>query len=243
MKKKLKEKDIFMVAVLIALLVFVTSKHAIPEPLSPITSSTWDISNEVSDSGLSEFLVETADFDYSNENVYKLAQQIKSSTATPYDSIKKTAKYVVSSIDYSSKISVSYCYEETASKVLATGKGDCVSMSRLVTALLRAQGIPARTVGGCLTSSRSCTPLFAAIPSFEARTTPMAYNDFKKRGFLHEWVEVYDVSTNGWLLVESTSGQVFKLNCDSYLMYHYDTNKYDRCTIDSQSFWQTCNEA
>lgn len=236
---KKKTQMIFYGIILVGLIIFVAKKDVIPEPLPIQDGATWDISTQVTNQGLDTYLKEEADFDYSNENVYKLAQQIKSSTSTPYDAIKKTAKYVVTNVQYNAKISINYCYDETASKVLASGSGDCVSMSRLVTALLRAQGIPARTMGGCLTSSRGCLPLFAAIPSFEARTTPMSQGDYKKRGFLHEWVEAWDPE-KGWSLIESTSGQVFNMNCDSYLEYGYDTNKYERCVIQESSFWNTC---
>ncbi len=238
---KRKTQSIFLFGVLVVMVIFVASKNAIPEP-KPIQGENWDISREVSDNGLQEFLVETSDFNYNNQNVYKLAQEIKSSTATSYDAIKKTAKFVVTNVQYDSKISINYCYDETAASVLEKGSGDCVSMSRLVTALLRAQGIPTRTVGGCLTSSRSCVPLFAVIPTFEARVTPMETGDFKKRGFLHEWVESWSPE-HGWMLIEATSGQVFSMDCGSYMIYGYDSNRYDRCIISSADFWNRCATA
>lgn len=204
----------------------------------PITG-TWDISQAVIDNGYEQYIVETEDFDYSDNSVFSLAQQIKTTTTSPKDAIKTTIKFVASNVKYSSAVTIAYCYDEKASTVLSSGKGDCVSMSRLVSALLRAQGIPTRTMGGCLSSSLRCKPLFAMVPSLEAQTVPMAEGDFKKRGFLHEWVEVW-TPDNGWQLVESTSGQVFDTSCNTYLEFAYDSNRYNRCTINDNDFFEQC---
>jgi len=172
----------------------------------------------------------------------KLAKEIKSSTNTPYDAVKMTAKYVYNNIQYSSGITVGYCYEETASSTLEVGKSDCVGMTRLNVALLRTMGIPARSVGGCLKSAERCSPIFAVAPGIQTKVTPMTEGDFKKRGFLHEWLEVWTPET-GWLQVEATSGQIFspEPECNQYIKYAYDSNQYDRCTITSQSFWNLCS--
>lgn len=201
----------------------------------------WDISQEVVVNGYGQYLVETSDFDYTSPEVYKIAQEIKQRTSTPREAIKETLTFVVQNTMYSSSVSVETCFEEKASTVLTSGVGDCVSMSRLVTALLRAQGIPTRTMGGCLSSTKRCAPIFAVIPLLEAKVTPMTRGDFKKRGFLHEWVKIWDGEK--WLLGEATSGQLFDMECTEYgyLEFGYDTNPRDRCVITDSSFWNQCS--
>lgn len=200
----------------------------------------WDISDEVAAKGYDIYLVEEADFDYSDQEVYDLAKSIKQNTDTPEEAVKETIRWVVKNIAYSSAITVDYCYNEKASTVLDKGYGDCVSMSRIVVALLRAQGIPARTMGGCLSQSVRCSAVFAVVPFMEIPTTELVEGDFKKRGFLHEWVEFYIPST-GWQRIESTSGQAYPINdCGQYMNYNYDDDKYSRCVINEVSFFETC---
>lgn len=248
METKMDEKDkkilLYVIIVAVILTILVPTKTAtITSDLQPITGK-WDISKQVKEQDLGQYLVEAEDFDYSHPGIFEIAEDIKSSTATPYDAVKATAKYVYDNIKYSSKVSVQYCYDETASSTLEAGTGDCVSMTRLAVALLRAQGIPARSVGGCLTSTR-CSPLFAVYPLIEAQVTPMSEDDFKKRGYLHEWVEFWLPDNNNingsWKNLEATSGQIYDKDCDMFIFYSYDTNKYDRCIIRDNQFWQTCS--
>lgn len=229
-----KHKKIVLFAGLIIVLFLLLKKDVIsPDAVEGV----WDISGQVG--GKEQFLVEYVDFDYSNPAIQAIAVDIKGRTTDPFQAIKETARYVYDNVQYSSKISIAYCYEETASSVLSEGRGDCVSMSRLVTAILRAQGIPTRTVGGCLITSQRCSAMFAAYPLITAQTTNLVTGDFKKRGFLHEWVEAW-TPERGWVLIEATSGQVFPTTCGSYLQYSYDRNQYDRCVITDTNFWNLC---
>jgi len=228
---------ILYVLIFVAILFIFSAKPLEKDELEPITG-VWDISASVSENNYGEFLEETIDFDYSDPAIYAKAQEIKGATSSAEEAIKKTIRFVADSTLYSSKITVNYCYNEKASDVLEIGRGDCVSMSRLSTALLRAQGIPARTMGGCLSAFKRCVPIFSTIPFLEAQVTDMEVNDFKKRGYLHEWVEAFDGEE--WKLVEATSGQIYSLDCVTYLPYSYDKNQYDRCTISSSIFWNQC---
>lgn len=219
----------YIIYALVALMIILAFSPK--QAVEPIKGS-WDVE------GLDQFKVEEHDFDYSHPDIYNLAESIKESSSSPKDAIDKTIKYTVQNVKYSSKISVNYCYSEKASDVLNSKVGDCVSMSRLNTALLRAQGIPARTMGGCLSSYKRCIPLFSVIPGEEAKVVPMTEGDYKKRGYLHEWVEAYDGEK--WYLIESTSGQSFPMDCITYLEYGYDSNRYNRCVITDQTFWNEC---
>jgi transglutaminase-like putative cysteine protease len=236
------KKDQTRIFVGVALVVIALMMAQPSQPVVKTVAGSWDISEEVAEAGHEQLLVEAVDFDYSHPDVFAQAKVLKEGSSSAYDSVKDTAKYVVENVQYSSKITIQYCYEEKASTVLQNKQGDCVSMSRLVTALLRAQGVPARTVGGCLSLRERCSALFTISPLFEAKVTEMEAGDFKKRGFLHEWVEAW-TPEKGWVLIEATSGQVFPLNCGSYIQYGYDYDKYSRCVITDSSFWNTCRGA
>jgi len=236
MNKKQKIQLGVTILLIIAAIFYLTEPKEVQE-FTPI-EGRWDISSEIDLEGYNNYLVETTDFDYSHPVIQNLAKQIKESSSDPEDSIKKTIKYVAKNVKYSGAISISYCYSETASQVAQVQEGDCVSMSRLVTALLRAQGIPTRTVGGCLTSNR-CDILFATIPYLDVPEQDMSEGDFKKRGFLHEWVEAW-TPDKGWITIEATAGRIYPTDCNAYLFYGYDTNNRNRCVITDMGFWNQC---
>ena len=225
----------------IALAVFILPNQMTKEERT-IIQGKWDIIPQAIENNLEIHLIEEEDFDYTQKDVFAVAQEIKARTNTPEEAIRDTLTFVVRNVRYSSKISINYCFSEKASDTLLTGTGDCVSMSRLVTALLRAQGIPARTVGGCLASSKRCAPLFAVIPGIEAQTTELVEGDFKKRGFLHEWVEIW-TPDEGWRTAEATSGQLFPTTCNAYTFFSYDSNPRNRCVINDNTFWSLCKSS
>ena len=237
MIKKINNKIVVVIVLVIFVLILIPK--TIEEIEVESIQGTWDISQQVAENNLEQYLIEEEDFDYSHPLIFNLAIEIKQRSSSVEEAIKETAITVVNSISYSSSVSISYCYNEKASDVAETGLGDCVSMSRLATSLLRAQGIPARTVGGCLSFFRRCELLFAAVPFQEAQTTEMVEDDFKKRGFLHEWVEVFDGEK--WVILEATAGRIYDTQCNTYLQFSYDSNRFNRCTIQDSDFWQECS--
>ena len=255
--RKQKTTVVFVMLTILLIFLFGGGKAAVDNKASQgtqITSQgtqiasqgTWDISQEVKDNNLTQYLREELDFDYSDPGILEIAKSIKSSTATPYDAVKKTAQYVYDNIEYTT-VTVSHCYKETAASTLESGSSDCVGMTRLNIGILRAMGIPARSVGGCLKSSVRCTPLFAVAPGVQAKVSPLVEGDFKKRGFLHEWVEVWLPTKNNpegeWLSLEATAGLIYPISCGQYIKFGdgYDNNQFERCTISSQSFWNLCS--
>ena len=244
-KKQNKRTILIVITTIVAISLLFGGKEALfgSAPTKEFKSipGSWDISEQVQANNLEQYLVEEIDFDYSNPDIQAVAKNIKLNSATPYDAVKMTAKYVYDNIQYSSAVTVNSCYQETASSTLALGSSDCVGMTRLDVALLRAMGIPARSVGGCLKSSVRCAPIFAVAPGIQAKVTPLMEGDFKKRGFLHEWLEVFDGEK--WYSLEATSGQIFDISCDQYIKYGdgYDSNQFDRCTLTDNSFWNLCS--
>lgn len=225
-----KKKNVILIVLAVVIIISLMQEKPEVEPILDILEED-----------LGQYLIEEPDFDFSTPEVYVAAQEIKARTSTQEEAVRETLRFVVNNVRYSSAVTISYCFDEKASTVLKSGIGDCVSMSRLAVSLLRAQGIPARSVGGCLSASRRCVPVFAVIPRLEAQVTEMRPEDFKKRGFLHEWIEVY-TQEKGWRICEATSGQIFSTSCYStgYLIYAYDTNPKDRCVVLDRGFWNQC---
>jgi transglutaminase-like putative cysteine protease len=242
-KKKDKPKVIFfwLGIIVLAFALFGTTSSFVKEVKEPVKGN-WDISEQVEQQNLQQFLVEEIDFDYSNPAIQQIAKDIKANTQDPYEAARVTARYVYDTIRYSSNIDIPYCYSETASSTLEAGFSDCVGMTRMNVAILRAMGIPARSSGGCLRQTQRCAPLFAVAPEIEPQVTPMTEEDFKKRGFLHEWLEFWTPET-GWQITEATAGRIYTLECPMFIQYHYDTNQFDRCVITDRSFWELCKAA
>lgn len=162
-------------------------------------------------------------------------------STSPEDAIKKARSYVLDKITYNSAgITPQYCYGETATSALKIGTGDCVSMVKLGTAILRGQGIAVRTLGGCVKWSGTCSTLMGTVP------LPLQKADIydgKKRGYLHEWSEVW-LPERGWILVDFTNGAIYEKGCEDYLIYDYDEGHYrDICVITDQDFINQCKVA
>lgn len=169
----------------------------------------------------------------------QLQEVINSIDATgPEDALKKTTKYVLSNIRYSSDgITPNYCFSETATSTYLSGVGDCVSMTKLGTAILRGQGIAVKTTGGCLKFGGGCMPIMGTVP------IPIRKADIwdgKKRGWLHEWAEVY-LPDKGWVTVDFTNGAIYEKECQDYVFYSYDNADYkDICVIEDYNFIDYC---
>jgi transglutaminase-like putative cysteine protease len=155
-----------------------------------------------------------------------------------FETTKNVLKYVATNIKYDSQISIPYCFTETSQSVYETGKGDCVSMTRLTAALLRLNEIPVKTVGGCINFRYSCVPAFSVI-GLDFNDIPVSeIIDEKKRGYLHEWSEAYIDGT--WYLLESTAGLVLPNNCVAYKPLSESTNTINRCIVSNQQFINEC---
>jgi transglutaminase-like putative cysteine protease len=151
---------------------------------------------------------------------------------------KNVLGYVANNIMYDPEVTIAYCFTETADKVYETKSGDCVSMTRLSTALLRLNDIEVRTVGGCINFRYSCAPTFSIV-GLDFDDIPVSdLVDEKKRGYLHEWSEA---KLDGrWYILESTSGLILPIDCMAYNMHSPSTNNFNRCVISDRTFVQEC---
>lgn len=179
--------------------------------------------------------------DHTNEKIVKIASQIELESETAEQALHRVLNYVLSHIVYdSTSLTIDGCYDETSVTVLENKYGDCVSMTKLGTALLMHMGFAVKTAGGCLRSIPTCYPLMQVIPIYvETRKIRTPTFDMKKRGYLHEWAEVF--MDGQWWTVDFTSGGIYGPECRDYLLYSYDKgDRKDMCVINDESFFERC---
>jgi len=204
---------------------------------------TWDVSykEDLRKNNIpTEYLKRNNMFDYDDPTIRRITKEINASSNNEYQAIRNTLNYVIRNIQYNGEETVASCVPEKASDVIKSGDGDCVSMAKLSVSILRGMGIASRTVGGCLSQTYTCTPLFAAAPTKKPVRPDMDYLDLKKRGGLHEWIEIW-VPKNGWIMADPTSAEVFVQGCKDYLFYAYDYTPEEMCSISDLTFWNKCN--
>ena len=179
-----------------------------------------------------DYISPTSTLDYETEDLQKVITGI--TPLNDEDALKKTLKFVLANVKYG-RVEKSDCFPETATSALKYGRGDCVSMTKVGSAILRGMGVAVRTGGGCL-KGMSCSSIMATFPIPVSRPDIV---DNKKRGWLHEWGEVWLVK-KGWVLVDFTNGAIYS-ECDDYGFYAYDNaDKIEMCIISDNSFVEEC---
>jgi len=189
------------------------------------------------------YLKETRDFDYSSRNIMELVYDIKYSTGSAEEAVKKTAREVYSKVSYVT-LPGQDCARYSASEILARGYGLCSTMTKVNVAILRGMGIAARPVVGCATNKRSCQPL-AILPGTKLpKIGDIRIEDGKGvvGGGLHAWVEVW-LPEKGWVLLESTAGIVYKSpKCTRYDVFMENPSPNNLCWISDMSYVRSCKD-
>jgi transglutaminase-like putative cysteine protease len=173
------------------------------------------------------------------EGITNVANDIKSKSINANDAVQKTMEYVYQHVRYTRQTSANACFVETSASVFQTGQGDCVSMTKLVISLLREQGIAARPAGGCISKNFACGAIFAVTGARQPQYEPVDPTDPKKRGGLHEWVEIW-LPDQGWVIGEATSGQIFPKSCQSYDYHDYNDDAYGMCVVTDLNYRRQC---
>jgi len=173
--------------------------------------------------------------DYSNPEIQKVVENIEKTTNNKYKQIELTSTYVNNNINYEVMTGV-YCESETASSVLENKKGDCVSSTKLTTAILSGLEIPVQIIEGCLTNPdiyfEYSEGLSVAPNKFINFTVPKpAIMKVKKAGSLHSWIRAYDGKE--WQTIETTVGVVFPTKYEKeigYIFFEYP-DYYDKMEL------------
>lgn len=187
------------------------------------------------DAGLSDaYLYSDYYFDLNDESVASLAEELKVE-GDPLESLRSVLDWTHEHIRYdTSTLTLDYCLDNTASELLQKGRGVCSTMSRVNIALLRSQGLAARSAVGC-GRQRSCLE-YATLPLeekslYEKFSQPPVREVYQGReyavlgGGAHTWLEVW-IPEYGWVYGESTSGKIHPLSCIAYDQYYTTENSY-----------------
>jgi len=178
---------------------------------------------------LSTYLQNEYEFIFLNPIIQQAVAEVEAGydTSTPFMYIKSAVAYLKDRLSYT-QTGVVQCGE--ASYVsLSRGTGNCVDYSVNLVALLRAKGIPARQVAGCVSNYNwRCTP-FEAL-QFE----------FDLRGILgHAWAEVWTGESRGWVQTDPTTGISLARSCVGYHKID-DTDKGNLCWISDPANMHFC---
>lgn len=103
---------------------------------------TWETSQKANPSDFERYLNPEPLIESDNSEIKTLAQQLRS--VSVHDTLRKTYDWVCEKVQY-----IGYIKQgRGALYALRTGKGDCTEFACLFAALCRANGVPARVVGG-----------------------------------------------------------------------------------------------
>lgn len=184
-------------------------------------------------------------YNYENERI-KLAMTEIGDVGSAEEAAKKVAKYVYENIEYTSDVTYGDCYNKDAAMILYERKGTCSTQSKLNIAMLRAFGLAARPVTGCLMITPTCSALSffglaSKIPVFdEILIDNEGYA--VARGGLHTWAEVW-IPEAGWVKLEPTAGVLINEQCVGYLPYRISPDETELCGLKSSNpFVMKCNE-
>jgi len=202
--------------------------------------SSWDkYTKAVSESKEAlSYLDESKYYDYNSEEIKKIIASIEANPnlKTPYDFFKYSTQYLYSNFHY---ITGGVSCPESASTSLKRKTGNCVDFSVIQIAILRAKGIPARQVEGCVSHDYwGCKPfaLFAE-PDLEERILRAGnINDEQPLG--HSWIEVW-TPDKGWITADPTVGDWISKHCIGYHKISHSKNK-EKCYIDNYDEIEFC---
>ncbi|NIA06047.1 MAG: hypothetical protein GWP14_00150 [Actinobacteria bacterium] len=131
---------------------------------------------------LAKYLKSTLYLDWRTPSVTAAARQVPCDSDKPWDVALALWKYVDQAV-YTKSLGV--VYFDPASKVLASGKGDCTEHAVLLGALARARGLPSRIVVG-----------LTQVPASAGRRMEFGY---------HAWTEVWIDGT--WVSLDAALRQ------------------------------------
>jgi transglutaminase-like putative cysteine protease len=189
-----------------------------------------------------EYLVDSDSFDIYSPDIQAIAAQALTKSDFD-DALKFVIGHTYDNICYT--LAGNDCKETSASQVITRGYGLCSTMSMVNIAVLRSMGIAARPVSGCYKSATSCNPVLSIFPE-QPKLAPAYFED--DRVYIgrvdtgqqgpHAWVEVWHPE-KGWLIIESTLGEVIPSSCANYRPVYINTvNIEDFCSLPKEDYYR-----
>ncbi len=241
--------------------------------LNPLEKDKDIIQQEVNEAGLTSWQesymskattnLQSYEVDKSNTDYYDIndpliesvAKGISTTSASSYEAIQNSLKYVYDNIEYIYGEADNACFDKTAPQILAGGKGQCDTQSIVLISLLRNMGIAAKPVGGCIVVNTNCKlqsvllnaigtipgePRFSSIESVDTESESFS-RGYSRKGGLHAWVTAWD-ENKGWVNLEVTAGEIADTSCYFYHveLFPEDSNKEDICISKSWHYAKGC---
>jgi hypothetical protein len=182
--------------------------------------STENLDYENGDEDLTLYTGDDLFIDVTNPQIQAAAKKAAGEETDPVNKAKKIYSYVASKLYYDWERAADRNYKfMDASEILKVGKGVCADYAILYTALLRANGIPSRVVGG--------------IP-----VTLILGEKNKTLDIGHAWVEV-KLPGYGWIPIDITQEEGF-METDYYLNLATEKGTsflYESQTMDWSSYY------
>ena len=252
-------KGIIVLIVIVIAIVFISSKTK----QMPVTVSDWQLSFKTRTEQIpKEYLESTYIYDYDNENIKMISEQLVKESSNAMEYTENVLEYVYQNVRYDFTENDQTCFDSRASTVLERGSGQCDTQSMAVVALLRAGGIPAYSIGGCIHKAQSLTcdmqyaltemrePIFRPlIETVFSRGTDPIYTELPtyfsrgvtgRTGGLHAWVRAF--TGERFQLLESTSGQIIESSCYIYTDELEVTNVHELCVSSDMLFALWCSK-
>ena len=202
--------------------------------------SSWDkYTKSVSEiEGIEQYLKSSKYYDYNNPTIKKLIADVeaKYNPTTPYEYMKYSTEYLLYTFDY---VWGGVDCPETAETALNRGTGNCVDFSVILISMMRAKGIPARQVEGCVSHDKwQCQPysLFGRMDMEEIKLRAGNINEQQPLG--HSWVEIY-TPDEGWKTADPTVGDWISERCIGYHKISHSINE-EQCYIKNYDDVEFC---
>jgi len=252
-----KNKGIVVLVGIVILIAIFTSRTN----QMPVIGTDWQLGfkqkiEQIPDS----YLESTYIYNYENENIKMVSEQLVKESSDAKDYTEKVLDFVYNNVKYDFNENDITCFNSKASDVLERGTGQCDTQSMLVVALLRAGGIPAYPIGGCIhkTPNLLCDmqyaitdmrrPIFRPIeeitfsrggdPIYSELIPYFGRGELGRAGGLHAWVMAY--TGERFQLLEATSGQIVEMSCYIYTDELQVKNVRELCVSDSFQFAMWC---
>lgn len=202
--------------------------------------SSWEaLAKQVSDDpSLAEFTKCSGVFDCSSPEVTDKADFIYRSIAdkTPKGYVDAVAGFSYNYVTYTQDKkadNVAQCGTSASSLIhtkdtTGTVKGNCVDKSTLMVALLRAKGIPARQVGGCLSQ------INFECQAYSIAGVPLEYGGMNDaQPLAHAYLQVWADPSIGWAIADPTMGKTMS-KCVGYYSLNFEGRDHQQmCYLDS----------
>ncbi len=150
----------------------------------------------------SKYLLPAKYWEVNDDQIKKIANQIKGNSTNIYEIVEKTYDYIVDKIDYSFVKKHGLNERQGALQTLNGGAAVCMEYSDLFITLMRANGIPARAAFG----------YGYAAADYESRL---------ENYINHQWAEVYFPNLKKWISVDVTWGEFGSNIVDGDLNHFY----------------------